>query len=71
MKDLLITIAILLVLVAVFSHYDVRPEGDTAPHADGDDAEGDSNTIIPSDEPVELVEPPQSPQTGGWRWWFM
>lgn len=67
MKDLLIAIAILLVLVAVFSH---TPHSEPARHADGDDAEGDSNTIIPSDEPVELVEPPQSPQTGGWRWWF-
>ncbi len=69
MKDLLIALAILLILVAVFSHYDVRPEGDTAPHADGTREQGESDTVIPSDEPTEFVEPPQSPQTGD-RWWW-
>ena len=69
MKDLLIAIAILAVLTVLFSVYGTPSEQDTD-HTDGNNTEGDSHTIIPSNEPTELVEHPRSPQTGGRRGWF-
>ena len=66
MKDLLIAVAILLILVAVFSHCDVRPEGDTAPHADGTREQGESEQIEQGkgDNVLQDIPEPPSPQTG-------
>lgn len=66
MKDLLIAIAVLLILVAVFSHYDVRPEQDTAPHADGTREQGESEHIEQGkgDNVLQDIPEPPSPQTG-------
>ena len=66
MKDLLIAIAVLLILVAVFSHCDVRPEGDTALYADGTREQGESEQIEQGkgDNVLQDIPEPPSPQTG-------
>ena len=66
MKDLLIAIAVLLLLVAVFSHYDVRTERDTALYADGTREQGESEQIEQGkgDNVLQDIPEPPSPQTG-------
>ncbi|MBO7274902.1 MAG: hypothetical protein J6V15_00865 [Clostridia bacterium] len=67
MKDLLIALAILLILVAVFSHTpQTPPQRDTS----GTQTKGESDTVLPGSEDTQYAEPPQSPQTGGWRWFI-
>ena len=68
MKDPLIAIAILLVLVAVFSHTDVQPDAPSETH--GDNTEGESETVQSDGNNFLQDIPEQSPQTGD-RWgWF-
>jgi hypothetical protein len=63
MKDLLIAIAILFILVAVFSQCYAPPEQETPPdtHGEGTREKGESNTILRGEDDSLYME---SPKTG-------